>query len=38
MDITLPQLLRLFVEFIADPLFNIVQKDFIPEKKVFCLL
>lgn len=35
MDITLPWLLRLFLEFIAGSLFNIVQKDFIPLKKCF---
>lgn len=32
MDITLPWLLRLFLEFTAGSLFNIVQKDFIPLK------
>ena len=32
MDITLPWLLRLFLEFTARSLFNIVQKDFIPLK------
>ena len=34
----LPRLLRLFVEFFTDSLFKIVQKNFIPETKVPCLL
>lgn len=37
MDVTLPWLI-LFIECITGLLFNIVQKDFLTEKKVLCLL
>ena len=38
MDVTLSQLLRLLIDSMTDWLIKIVQKDFMPERKVLYLL